>query len=198
MSHLMHEVISRHDTTQFEVYLYSLVPSALEDEMSARFGELAHKFVHLALWTEQQAAKIIAEDDLDILVDLAGHSVGSRPLILAYKPARVQITHPGHHGAIGLEAVDYKLTDPYADKPDNQDYLIEKLLPLEGCMFPFSRVAVAAEHPYCRENFGIAADAVVFGEFVALQIEPALPECMAWHSGTRTQWGAGVLAYESG
>ena len=62
--------------------------------------------------------------------------------------------------------MDYRLTDRYADKPDSQDYLVEKLLPLEGCVFPFPRVAPAAEYPYRRESLGIAADAVVFGEFV--------------------------------
>lgn len=181
MGRLMHEVISRHDTAQFEIYLYSLLPSALEDEMTARFGELAYKFVRLAPWAEQEAAKMIAEDDLDVLVDLAGHSAYSHPLILAYKPARVQVTHLGYHGAIGLEAVDYKLTDSHADKPGNEDCLIEKLLPLEGCVFPFPRVAPAAEHPYHRENFGIAADAVVFGEFVALH--KLSPRCLdAWRS----------------
>jgi predicted O-linked N-acetylglucosamine transferase (SPINDLY family)/thioredoxin-like negative regulator of GroEL len=193
MGRLMHEVISRHDTAQFEVYLYSLLPSVLEDEMSARFGELAHKFVRLAPWAEQQSAKMIAEDDLDVLVDLAGHSVYSRPLILAYKPARVQITHLGYHGAIGLEAVDYKMTDQYADKPDNQNYLIEKLLPLEGCVFPFPRVAPAAEHPYRRESFGIAADAVVFGEFVALH--KLGPRCLAAWRSILERVPNGVLAF---
>lgn len=193
MGRLMHEVISRHDTAQYEIYLYSLLPSALEDEMSARFGELAHKFVRLAPWAEQAAAKMIAEDDLDVLVDLAGHSVYSRPLLLAYKPARVQITHLGYHGAIGLEAVDYKLTDRYADKPGNQDYLIETLLPLEGCVFPFPRVPAAAALPYRRENLGIAADAVVFGEFVALQ--KLSPGCLeAWRS-VLERIPNGVLAF---
>lgn len=193
MGRLMHEVISRHDTAQLEIYLYSLLPSALEDEMSARYVGLAHKFVRLAPWAEQPAAKMIAEDDLDILVDLAGHSVYSRPLILAYKPARVQITHLGYHGAIGLEAVDYKLTDRYADQPDNQNYLIEKLLPLEGCVFPFPRVAPAAEHPYRRENLGIAADAVVFGEFVSIQ--KLSPRCLDAWRGILERVPNGVLAF---
>lgn len=193
MGRLMHEVISRHDTGQFEVYLYSLLPSGMEDEMTGRFGELAHKFVRLAPWAEQQAAKMIAEDDLEVLVDLAGHSAYSRPLILANYPARVQVTHLGYHGAIGLDAVDYKVTDRHADQPGNQDHLIERLLPLEGCVFPFPRVAPAAEHPYRREALGIAADAVVFGEFVAFQ--KLSPRCLAAWRSILERVPNGVLAF---
>lgn len=193
MGRLMYEVILRHDTEQFEVYLYSLLPSTLEDGLTARFGELAHKFVRLAPWAEAQAAKMIAEDDLDILVDIAGHSAYSRPLILAYKPARMQITHLGYHGAIGLESVDYKLTDQHTDIPGNQDYLVEKLLPMEGCIFPLPRVDAAEEFTHSREAFGIAEDAVVFGEFVTFQ--KLSPRCLAAWRSILERVPNGVLAF---
>ena len=83
------------------------------------------------------AARAIADDDCDVLVDLMGHTMFSRPQILAYKPARRIVTHLGAHGALGLSQVDFKLTDRYADVADAGDYQIERPLPMvpASCRF---------------------------------------------------------------
>ena len=47
-------------------------------------------------------------------------------------------------GALGLAAVDFKLTDAYCDPPENQAYLIETLLPMQGCAYPYRHVAPSA------------------------------------------------------
>ena len=86
-----------------------------EDDWTARFRGLADRFDVLADLSERAAAKRIAADDLDILVDLSTHTKGAKPGILALKPARVQITHVASAGTVGLSAVDFKLTDRYAD-----------------------------------------------------------------------------------
>ena len=57
----------------------------------------------------------IAADDLDLLVDLSTHTNGAKPGILALKPARVQLTHVASAGTVGLSAIDFKLTDNFAD-----------------------------------------------------------------------------------
>ena len=57
------------------------------------------------------------------LGNLGGHMAGSRPLILAYKPAPVQLTHLGYHGSLGLASVDFKMTDACADLPGNAQFL---------------------------------------------------------------------------
>ena len=87
-------------------------------------------------------------DDLDLLVDLSTHTQGARPGILARKPARVQLTHVASAGTVGLSQIDFKLTDRYADVPENQEFQIERLLPMEGCVYPFRHVEPAAEHPF--------------------------------------------------
>ncbi|CAN5316891.1 hypothetical protein BH11PSE11_BH11PSE11_37980 [soil metagenome] len=177
MGKLMLEVLSRHDRTQFEICLYSL--SKQEDELSTKFREVADKFVILHGLQARQAARTIAQDDLDILIDLCNHSTGSNPAILAYKPARVQITHLGAHGAIGLDAIDYKLTDRYADTPENSAFQIEKLLTMEGCLFPYRHVDPVTDPRFSRAALGIAQDAVVLGVFT--NIVKLSPRCLrAW------------------
>jgi predicted O-linked N-acetylglucosamine transferase (SPINDLY family) len=115
---------------------------------------------------DAHAAALINDDDLDVLVDLSTHTRGARPGVLARKPARVQVTHVASAGTVGLSAIDYKLTDRYADVPENQEFQIERLLAMNGCVFPFRHVAPAVQHPFDRRTLGLPADAIVIGAFV--------------------------------
>ncbi|MEP6656400.1 MAG: tetratricopeptide repeat protein [Betaproteobacteria bacterium] len=165
MGKMIWQAVQHHDRTRFELFFYNL--GAASDDWTARFRELADHFVPLAHRPERQAAERIAADDIDLLVDLSTHTKGAKPGILARKPARVQLTHVASAGAVGLSAIDFKLTDNFADVPGNQEHMIETLLPMAGCVYPFRHVAPAPVHRFHRERLGIAADAVVIGAFVA-------------------------------
>jgi predicted O-linked N-acetylglucosamine transferase (SPINDLY family) len=164
MGKMMWQAVRHHDRTRFAVHCYSL--SRVRDDWTERFATASERFEVIAGLTEREAAARIAEDDLDLLVDLCGHTKGGKPGILAAKPARVQITHVASAGSVGLETVDFKLTDRFADPPGNQDFLIETLLPMAGCVYPYRHVEPAATHPFTRPALGLAADAVVIGAFV--------------------------------
>jgi predicted O-linked N-acetylglucosamine transferase (SPINDLY family) len=164
MGRMMQDVVRHHDRGRFEVRLYSTSPA--EDGVTADFRSAADAFVELAALGDDAAVKRIAEDDLDLLVDLSTHTRGARPAIMARKPARVAITHIASAGALGLSAVDFKLTDARADLPDNDRHYVETLLPMEGCAYPVRRMTAATVHPYHRDALGIAGDDVVIGAFV--------------------------------
>lgn len=168
MGRLMLEVIRRHDQKRFAAHAYSLAVRELEDQVTAQFRDCCAGFRRLDDVDDAHAARLIAGDRLDILIDLMGHSGSSRPAILLYKPAPVIITHLGSHGAIGMRQVDFKLTDAYADLPDAAAYQIEAPLALDGCVLPFRRVAPAPAAPVTRAALGVAPDAIVFGVFVSL------------------------------
>ena len=108
----------------------------------------------LADLPEREAARRIAADDLDLLVDLSTHTRGAKPGILALKPARVQITHVASAGTVGLSTVDFKLTDRHADLAESQAIQIETLLPMDGCVYPYRHIAPAAAHPFRRSALG--------------------------------------------
>jgi predicted O-linked N-acetylglucosamine transferase (SPINDLY family) len=165
MGSMMLDVLGRHDRERFQIHCYAL--GSKTDEITARFTELSDRFASLGNMAALDAARRIAEDRLDILVDLAGLTEGSNPMILAYRPAPLQITHLGYHGSIGLEAVDFKLTDRHADLPDNERHMLEGLLPMGCCVMPFHHEDAAATGS-TRAELGIAEDAVVFGEFVSI------------------------------
>ncbi len=175
MGRMMLEILPRHDRKRFEIYAYSL--NTREDEVTQVLSEACDKFVRLGALSARAAAGLIAEDDLDILVDLQTHTHMAKAEILAYKPARIQITHIASCGALGLSAVDYKLTDAYADTEDNQQYLIEKLLRMDGCVYPYPKMTYPQDKGYGRDEFGVSAEAILIGAFVSTN--KLSPRCMA-------------------
>src|SRR5205823_14556921 len=127
--------LRHHDRERFALHFYALSP--VRDEWTERFAGIAERFVSLAELDDRAAVAAIDADDLDILVDLNTHTKGARPAILARKPARVQITHVASAGTTGLRAIDFKLTDAYADVPENQAHQLETLLTMQGCVYPY-------------------------------------------------------------
>jgi protein O-GlcNAc transferase len=164
MGKMMWEALRHHDRTRFELHLYSTSP--VRDSWTDQYASIADDFKVIAGVAERDAAMHIAGDDLDLLVDLSGHTKGGKPGVLARKPARVQITHVASAGSVGLETVDFKLTDAYADVADNQQSMIETLLPMQGCVYPYRHIEPAAAHAFDRTRLRIAKDAVVIGAFV--------------------------------
>ena len=165
MGKQMWQAVEHHDRDRFELHFYST--SSVRDAWTERFARVADRFEVVARMGDTEAAVLIGRDDLDLLVDLSTHTRGARPGILALKPARVQITHIASCGTLGLKAVDYKLTDHFADLPENQEYMHETLLPMEGCVYPWRAVEPAPTHPFTRATLGIAPDVFVIGAFVS-------------------------------
>ncbi|HYR01377.1 MAG TPA: tetratricopeptide repeat protein [Casimicrobiaceae bacterium] len=177
MGKLLLPVVAAHDRARFAVRAYALAPPENSDALTARWKAAVDEFVNVAALDDRAAAEAIAADDLDLLVDLMGHSSYARPGILAYKPARTIVTHLGYHGAIGLSQVDYKLTDRYADTAATARWQIEALLPMDTCVLPLRRVAPAPDAGLSRQGVGLPSEAPVFATFVSVQ--KLSPRCIA-------------------
>ncbi|MFA6012760.1 MAG: tetratricopeptide repeat protein [Desulfobacteraceae bacterium] len=154
-------VISYHDRNQVEVFCYSSTEKP--DDLTRHFKELADGWRDISCLSDDEAASMIKKDQIDILVDLAGHTRGSRILIFARKPAPVQVTWLGYPDTTGLDTMDYRLTDAIADPPGLTDHLsTEKLVRLDGgflCYRPSGESYPISPSPF------IAAGAVTFGSF---------------------------------
>jgi predicted O-linked N-acetylglucosamine transferase (SPINDLY family) len=88
--------------------------------------------------SDDQVARLIREDGIDMLVDLAGHTLGSRLLVFARKPAPVQLTFMGYVNTTGVAAIDYRITDAVADPPGvNDARYTERLLRLPTSLFGY-------------------------------------------------------------
>jgi predicted O-linked N-acetylglucosamine transferase (SPINDLY family) len=164
MGKMMWQAIAHHDRERFELFFYATSPE--RDAWTERFASVASRFEVVAALDDRTAASHIAADDLDLLIDLSAHTKGSRPGILVAKPARAQMTHVASAGTVGLSQVDWKLTDRHCDVAESQEFMIERLIAMDGCVYPYRHVPPAPSHPFHRETLGIAQDAVVIGAFV--------------------------------
>lgn len=112
MSYLVAELFERHDRSRFEVYGYC---STKEDSSEVRKRIVASfdKFTSIINLSDEQVAQVIRNDEIDILVDLNGLTLGTRMFALRSRPAPVQMTYLGYIGAIPMPELDYMLCDEF-------------------------------------------------------------------------------------
>jgi len=121
-------VLANHNKDRIEICCY--YNHTQHDEFTDRLAGYADHWLDCKDMTDEQLAERIRSDQIDILVDLAGHTAHNRMLTFARKPAPVQITYLGYPGTSGLSAMDYRLTDGCADPAGSEAYYTEKLLRL--------------------------------------------------------------------
>ena len=122
-------LLSSHDKSRFEIYCYSNTPRA--DGITAHLQRHASGWRDIQRLTDEQAARLVERDRIDILVDLAGHTAHNRLGVFAHRPAPVQVSYLGYPNTTGLSAMDYRITDGWADPPGETDqWHSEKLLRL--------------------------------------------------------------------
>lgn len=116
-----------YDKERFTVIAYQL--NAGTDRHTEIIRNLADEYYDIHALSKQEAAKKIRADGIDILVDLASHSSNTGLPILAYRPAKVQISGLGSLCTTGIPSVDYYITDEIVDPPGLHDaYFAEKPL----------------------------------------------------------------------
>jgi predicted O-linked N-acetylglucosamine transferase (SPINDLY family) len=121
-------ILAHHDPSQVEAYCYAEV--AVPDAVTRRLQNLAKGWRWTNGRSDEQVCEQIRNDQIDILVDLAGHTAGNRIGIFAHKPAPIQATWLGYLNTTGLTTVDYRLTDGILDPPDLAPLDTEELLRL--------------------------------------------------------------------
>jgi predicted O-linked N-acetylglucosamine transferase (SPINDLY family) len=122
-------LLAHHDRTRFHVTAYA--NTTRQDEAFVRMRRLADVWKQVARVSDEQLARLVRADEIDVLVDLNGHTAGNRLLAFARKPAAAQIALFGYPATTGLGAMDYRITDPVTDPPGRSEALyVEKLLRL--------------------------------------------------------------------
>ncbi|MDD5297989.1 MAG: tetratricopeptide repeat protein [Rhodocyclaceae bacterium] len=117
------------DRRQVEIWAYS--NHFEEDFVTERLKKLAHHWRKVVSMSDAFLAETIRDDQIDILVDLSGHTTGHRLNTFALKPAPVQASWIGYPNTTGLEAMDYYIADSHLAPPGLLDsQFTEKFLRL--------------------------------------------------------------------
>ncbi|MEI6097100.1 MAG: tetratricopeptide repeat protein [Alphaproteobacteria bacterium] len=132
MSFLIAELLELHDRDRFEVYGYCASPEDGSDIRARVLAAMDHH-VPIKTMTDEQAARRIRADEIDVLIDLNGLTKGARVGVLRWKPAPVQITYLGYIGPIPLPELDYILCDQVTIPPAFEHLYSPKPLRIDGC-----------------------------------------------------------------
>jgi predicted O-linked N-acetylglucosamine transferase (SPINDLY family) len=132
VAHLVVEVLELHDRERFEIFAYSYGPDD-GSPMRARLRSAVEHFVDVAWDTDDAIASRMREDELDVLVDLKGHTVGHRLSVMARRPCAVQATWLGYPGTTGADFIDYVIGDPFVIPPGAEAHYSERVLRLPHC-----------------------------------------------------------------
>jgi predicted O-linked N-acetylglucosamine transferase (SPINDLY family) len=164
-------LILAHDRDAVEIHLYSDV--ANPDDVTRRLAAAVDGWHSIVGQPDDVVAAGIRRDGMDILVDLNGHMGAHRLLMFARRPAPVQVTYLGYQATTGMRAVDYRLTDAFADPLTKTDaWHAETLVRLPNSFFCYRP---PSECPPVTPSQAQSHGFVTFGSFNAFaKVTPAV------------------------
>jgi len=159
---IMADLLPAHNHQLVEVYCYANSPA--DDDWTRRIQTTCDAFVRLVGLTNAEVESRILADQIDVLVDLGGHTGGGNRLdVFAGGAAPVQVAFLGYPNTSGLCTIDYRITDAYCDPPGLSDRCSsERLLRLDNGFLGFAvppDVPPLGPPPYRTNGF------VTFGSF---------------------------------
>lgn len=161
-----------HDRSRFEVHCYALGGNDGSAIRRTIERESEH-FVLLDDLPDAEAAQRIADDGIDVLVDLAGYTESSRPGIFARRPAPVQISWLGYSATMGAPWIDYLIADDVCVPPEHETGYSEALLRMPAGQYLCSYAADPLSPPPTRADAGLPENARVLAALHAhYKIDP--------------------------
>lgn len=199
VAHALVGVIERHDRQRFDVLGVSLSASDVS-AVGRRLRTAFHEFVDASTMSADATAALLREHEIDIAVDLAGHTTGAQPGIFASRPATVQLNYLGFPGSMGADFIDFIVADHTVITPADEPLYSERVLRLPHSYLPFdsnspqpqARSRAQAGLPdrgfvFCAFTNGYKINQRVFDTWMSLLAE--VPDSVLWlreaHAETR-------------
>ncbi len=161
---LMVQVIEQHDRERFEIIGVSFGADD-RSETRARTVRALDGFHDVRAMDDAGAAALIRSLDIDIAVDLMGHTQDARPGILARRAAPTQATYLGFPATSGAPFIDHVIGDPIITPASQQEYFSERIMPLPGCYLPPDGDRKVGDLVASRGAEGLPDQGFVFASF---------------------------------
>jgi predicted O-linked N-acetylglucosamine transferase (SPINDLY family) len=205
IGYLMAELFELHDTKKVEVFAYYCGKEPV-GALTDRIQRAVEHWVDIRNMNDDDAARRIVADGIDILVDINGHTKDSRTLVFARRPAPIQVNWLGFPGSIGTAYHHYMIADEWIVPPESEMYYAEKVVRLP-CYQPNDRKRPVAVERQTRAEAGLPDDAFVFCCFNGsqkyskftfdrfLEILKGVPNSVLWLIDTAEKTRDGLWAY---
>jgi predicted O-linked N-acetylglucosamine transferase (SPINDLY family) len=160
-AHFIEPVLRHHRAEQVEAYLYSDAPQ--EDSVTAHLRRQVRHFRDTSSLSHAELAARVREDEIDILVDLAGHTAGNRLPAFIARPAPIQVSWIGYFATTGLSCMDYRIADELSVPESAAHQFVEQVVRLPhsaNAFMPLAPLPPVAALPMERNGY------CTFGAFV--------------------------------
>ena len=154
------EQVENHDKTKFELFAFSY-RSDIKDPMQQRLQQAFDHFIEVDNMSDLEVATLSRQLEIDIALDLGGHTQDSRPGIFAARAAPIQVSHLGFPGSWGGDYIDYVLGDEYGCPPELQEFFTEKILHVP-CIYTYDRQRTISSATLTRAEYGLPDHGFVF------------------------------------
>jgi predicted O-linked N-acetylglucosamine transferase (SPINDLY family) len=154
-------LIEQHDRRDFEIIGYSASPND-GSQTRARLVSAFDRFVDISNSGDREAAQLVHDEAIDIVVDLNGHTTRGRTAILANRPAPIQALYLGFPATTGTKFIDYILVDPFVVPKDQQEFFSERLVHLPDCYQCNDDNRAISDHTPSPAERGLPEGAFVF------------------------------------
>lgn len=188
---LMAGVFEKHDRKTFEIFAYCH-SRADQSEQRQRFVNAIDNLVDITNLSDEEAARRIYSDAIDILIDLKGPTQGSRLGIFTLTPAPISASYLGFPGSSGADFIDYIISDGIVTPESSKPFYTEKLCRLPETYQCNDNARAIAANPISRDEHTLPKNGVIFCCFnqpykieeVAfthwMRILSAIPESVLW------------------
>ena len=149
-----------HDRSKFEIHAFSLRLSN-KDEFNQRVRAGVDHFHDVHMMSDHDIVKLSRSLEIDIAIDLAGYTAGSRADIFAMSAAPIQVSYLGFPGTMGANYMNYLIADKTIIPEQNKKYYSENIVYLPNFQINDAKVEVSKK-VFTRKNLGLSLDSFVF------------------------------------
>ncbi len=164
VGYLLIEMIENFDKEKFELTgVFTGTPDG--SDLWKRYRCAFDHYLDAKNIPSYELAKLLRAMEIDIAIDLSGHTEGTRLDVLSHRPAPVQMTYLGFPGTLGLPFIDYLIADSSIIPPEQQKHYAEKILYLPHCYLPRDTSVVPSSVTPNRSDFGLPEEGFVYCSF---------------------------------
>lgn len=140
---LLRDILRLHDKQRFSIHCFSMV--IRKEDVLPELRSAADQWEDVFFLSDAELVQSIRDAEIDILVDLSGHTAFHRLLVFAHKPAPVQAEWIGYFHSTGMSSIDYFITDPYTSPSGSAQYFSETPVYLPHTRFCYGPPEYAPE-----------------------------------------------------
>ncbi|HTB88136.1 MAG TPA: tetratricopeptide repeat protein, partial [Steroidobacteraceae bacterium] len=155
------EILDAHDRSRYELIGFSFGPGT-QNDVRRRLERAFDRFIDVRDKSDQEIALLARSLNIDIAVDLGGHTGYSRTRVFALRAAPIQVNYLGYPGTMGADYMDYLVGDRLVIPEEQRRHYTEKIVYLPNSFLPHDSSRAIATTVFTRENLGLPPTSFVF------------------------------------